>query len=216
MTLTRLLEIDRNLLEPEAERGLALAETWWVQNGSPREPGPLCQFLETVLQRCKETGVCYPRIVLRRKKELERGTWRPSAASPSAASRQQRETNGSACADCGDSGYVYRPDGASLCACGGWNKSAAKTTVVQRWASGGCLRDLGLHRLRHATAAGLDADVCAQKELFWGEGDSWRVAMGSQKISLIALQDGFRRGSLTNAHEDKEASKENSGNADDG
>ena len=80
MTLTRLLEIDRALLTLDESRGLALAELLWNRAGRPAETGALCRALENILGACQSEGLRYPPILLRRKKELERGAWAPQAA----------------------------------------------------------------------------------------------------------------------------------------
>jgi hypothetical protein len=74
MTLTELLEIERRLLAPEDELGLSYAELHWIDAGMPREPRALCRALKRILYVCQREGVRYPPILLRRKKELERGT----------------------------------------------------------------------------------------------------------------------------------------------
>jgi hypothetical protein len=77
MTLTELLEIERTLLLGEDELGLAYAEALWSAAGMPVEPQALCRALERILCACQREGVRYPAILLRRRKELERGTWAP-------------------------------------------------------------------------------------------------------------------------------------------
>jgi len=77
MTLTELLEIERTLLAPEEEMGLSYAELLWNNAGTPVEPQALCRALERILCACRREGVRYPAILLRRRKELERGTWAP-------------------------------------------------------------------------------------------------------------------------------------------
>ena len=79
MEFLRLLEIDRSLLAPEAEKSLLLADRVWCEEGCPREPSRLVAVLEKILQRCLSSGLWYAPILLRRKKGLERGTWRPPA-----------------------------------------------------------------------------------------------------------------------------------------
>ena len=77
MTLTELLEIDRKLLADEDELGLSYAEALWIDAGMPLEPLALCRVLECILCVCQREGVRYPPILLRRRKELGRGTWAP-------------------------------------------------------------------------------------------------------------------------------------------
>jgi len=77
MTLTELLEIKRKLLAPEEELGLSFAELMWNDAGMPVEPAALSRILERILCACQRESVRYPPILLRRRKELERGTWAP-------------------------------------------------------------------------------------------------------------------------------------------
>jgi len=114
MTLTRLLEIDRALLNPDEQRGLALAECLWDRAGRPTEAAALCPTLEAILGACCREGLRYPPILLRRKKELERRAWAPRArAEPSGSPGDP------GCALCGGVGSIPNPDGRSgrLCEC---------------------------------------------------------------------------------------------------
>ncbi len=74
MTLTELLDIERKLLLDEDELGLAYS-------GAPVEPRALCRILERILRSRQREGVRNPAILLRRRKELERGTWALPSAS---------------------------------------------------------------------------------------------------------------------------------------
>ena len=77
LTLTRALEIDIKLIAFEEEKALLLARRLWEFDGRPIERQALCRSLERILTLCQREGVRYPAILLRRKKELERGTWAP-------------------------------------------------------------------------------------------------------------------------------------------
>jgi hypothetical protein len=129
MDLLRLLEIDRSLLAPEAEKSLLLADRLWCEDGCPREPRRLVETLEKILQRCLTSGIWYAPILLRRKKALERGTWRPSAhtsadresaASRASASPARLGKGDGHCAACGGTGVLVRAGGftGTLCSCG--------------------------------------------------------------------------------------------------
>ena len=80
MTLTKLLEIDHRFLRVEDEMGLAFAEKLFSAAGAPTRGRALIEALENVLVACKRESLVYPPIILRRKKELQRGTWRPQLA----------------------------------------------------------------------------------------------------------------------------------------
>jgi hypothetical protein len=131
MDFLRLLEIDRKLVGPEAERSLLLADRVWQEGGSPREPWAIVAVLEKILQRCLASDIWYAPVLLQRKKALERGTWRPSKLESSAFSAASHSTNaahripqvtGGNCPECGGTGIVIRTGGlsGSLCACGAY------------------------------------------------------------------------------------------------
>ena len=107
MEFLRLLEIDRSLVAPEAEKSLLLADRVCCEERCPREPSRLVAVLEKILQRCLSSGLWYAPILLRRKKGLERGTWRPPAYTsgagkspslPASASPATREKSDGDCA----------------------------------------------------------------------------------------------------------------------
>jgi hypothetical protein len=50
LTLTQLLDIERTLIAPEDEFGLAYAELVWKNEGTPEEPPALCRALEHILR----------------------------------------------------------------------------------------------------------------------------------------------------------------------
>jgi hypothetical protein len=117
MTLTRLLEINKQFVKYEDERALSLADRLWRQRGSPSEPKVLCDTLETILGSLTEEGIYYPKILLLRKKQLQRGTWKPRNISPP---DQVCPTpiDGSSCLDCRGGGIRYLPSGGgSFCSC---------------------------------------------------------------------------------------------------
>jgi hypothetical protein len=129
MEFLRLLEIDRSLVAPEAEKSLLLVDRVWCEEGCPREPSRLVAVLEKILQRCLSSGLWYAPILLRRKKGLERGTWRPPAYTsgggkspslPASASPATREKSDEDCATCGGTGVIILPGGftGTLCPCG--------------------------------------------------------------------------------------------------
>jgi hypothetical protein len=127
MEFLRLLEIDRSLVAPEAQKSLLLADRVWNEEGCPRETWALCGVLEKILRRCLDSNIWYAPVLLQRKKALERGSWRPhSFAAPpgrsSAASADEPQGSAERCAECGGTGIVIRAGGfsGSLCSCGGY------------------------------------------------------------------------------------------------
>jgi hypothetical protein len=109
LTLTRALEIDIKLIPVEEDKALLLARRLWEFDGRPIEPQTLCRSLERILTLCQREGVCYPAILLRRKKELERGTWAPD---PALAIPEQFPGDPN-CAICHGAGVITNPGGLS-------------------------------------------------------------------------------------------------------
>ena len=128
MTLTRLLEIDVRLLGQTEDRALAFAERFWIAAGRPRQPEALIKALESVLRACEKEGLWYPKILLARKKQLERGTWKP-CADPSPMRAVAPKQDGSACPKCEGRGFVLLPGGrhGSLCECQTQRRKAGET-----------------------------------------------------------------------------------------
>jgi hypothetical protein len=119
VTLTDLLGIKLNLIKFEDERGLRLAEQLWDLHGKPSSGRALVDALENILQRCTEAGVPYPPILLKRKKEIERGVWTPKAETKTVAGNATTNEGDATCAKCGGSGYVPIEGGlhAKFCDC---------------------------------------------------------------------------------------------------
>ncbi len=78
MTLIRLLEIDIKLLPDESQLSVEIAERVWAEHGRPTKGPDLIEALEGAIQACGRDSVRYPPILLKRKKELERGEWSPA------------------------------------------------------------------------------------------------------------------------------------------
>jgi hypothetical protein len=129
MTLTRILEIETRFLQPGDATSLGIAEGIWRSHGSPTDAKALADILEKVMRECSQSGVYYAAVILKRKKSLERGTWKPApqfCEPPRDAGATQPGMNGVKCSQCGDTGYIQMQTHASLCRCGAWNKSRAK------------------------------------------------------------------------------------------
>ena len=115
MTLTRLLGIKLELIRFEDERGLEFAKQVWQSLGGPSEPRALVDALEKCLQRCTDEGIPYPAILLRRKKELERGTWSPPAKQSLDADVALPKEGDPSCPQCRGTGQVVIDDGHGYC-----------------------------------------------------------------------------------------------------
>ncbi len=125
MTLTRLLGINLQLIKYEDDRGLQVAEQVWRSLGAPSEGQALADTIECCLQRCAEEGILYPAILLKRKKQIERGTWLPESKGNSRADDSLPSEGNSNCPQCGGSGHVLIESGrhAKMCQCNKWVRS---------------------------------------------------------------------------------------------
>ena len=131
MTLTGLLGINRRLLKYEDEPGLKFAERLWLDSGSPCNGQQLCDVLETILRRSAEEGICYPAILLKRKKQIERGTWSPEKGRDSGESNSSPKEGDPACPKCSGSGHVPIENGLHVrfCECNKWMRSQVAVKV---------------------------------------------------------------------------------------
>lgn len=71
MTLTKALLIDEKFLKYEDMRALDHCENRWKEAGEPKERWQMINFLEKMMQELKHKGG-YPKIILLRKKEIQR------------------------------------------------------------------------------------------------------------------------------------------------
>ena len=76
-TLRRILEIEPRWIGTADFQSLERAERLWMEAGRPKERVPLMNFLECFLRSCVRDGYTYAPIFLRRKRELQRGDWKP-------------------------------------------------------------------------------------------------------------------------------------------
>ena len=113
LTLTKALGIELKLVPIEEDRALQLARHLWDYDGRPIERRALCQFLERILSLCQSEGIRYPAILLRRKKELERGTWAPDPA----LAIPEEPAGDTQCTICRGAGMIVNPGGLSGRAC---------------------------------------------------------------------------------------------------
>jgi hypothetical protein len=74
MTLTETLQIKERFLKFEDMRALDYVEKRWQQEECPTERWQLINFLEKMLRELKDQGG-YPKVLLLRKKEIQRRTF---------------------------------------------------------------------------------------------------------------------------------------------
>jgi len=75
MTLTETLQLKERFLRYEDMRALDYCEMEWQKAGCPTERWQLINFLERMLRELQANGLGYPRVLLLRKKELQRKTF---------------------------------------------------------------------------------------------------------------------------------------------
>jgi len=75
MTLTKTLQIKERYLKFEDMRALDYVEKRWQEAGCPVKRWELINFLERMLQELKAAGPGYPKVLLLRKKEIQRNTF---------------------------------------------------------------------------------------------------------------------------------------------
>jgi hypothetical protein len=98
MTLTEILQIKEQCLQDADLRAMTYCENRWQQEGRPAERWEMFNFIERMLRELQHNGIGYPKILLKRKKEIqrrtftvERNTEAPKHASPSSTDPSVRE-----------------------------------------------------------------------------------------------------------------------------
>jgi len=116
MTLTETLQLKERYLQIEDLRALDYCERRWKEQGCPTERWPLINFLERMLQELKNNGIGYPKVLLLRKKEIQRRTFRPEPREERIGPREPQCPNGEACKECKGQGFHMLPGGSgTLC-----------------------------------------------------------------------------------------------------
>jgi hypothetical protein len=80
MDLIELLEVNRDRLPTGTQKAVVYCERAWEEAGQPCTREPLAEFLDRTLRFCAQVEFRYPKIFLKRLKELQRGQWSPRAA----------------------------------------------------------------------------------------------------------------------------------------
>lgn len=115
MTLTDLLKIDQTRVGARHAPGLRFAERLWMDAGKPTEAGPLADFIESVLSRCGKLQITYPPILLKRKKQVERGEFRLEPVDRAGAAASVQSVAPGVCSKCGGVGHHAGRFSSSLC-----------------------------------------------------------------------------------------------------
>jgi hypothetical protein len=72
MTLTETLQLKERFLKYEDLRALDYCERRWKEAGEPTERWHVINFLERMLTELQQSGIGYPKVLLLRKKEIQR------------------------------------------------------------------------------------------------------------------------------------------------
>lgn len=111
MTLTETLQIKARYLQFEDVRALDYCEKRWQEEACPLERWDMVNFLEKMLQELKANGIGYPKVVLLRKKEIQRRTFALEARKAVV----QQATDANVCPECEGRGFTYKDDQPDLC-----------------------------------------------------------------------------------------------------
>jgi hypothetical protein len=116
MTLTETLQLDEKFLKLEDLRALEYCEKRWQQEGRPVSRWKLVNFIERMLQALHHNGIGYPKILLRRKKEIQRLEFIPQLPTQRSEQGPPLMLAGDACPNCQGRGFLDLPGGnGTLC-----------------------------------------------------------------------------------------------------
>lgn len=110
MTLTETLQLKERYLRYEDMRALDYAEKRWQEDGCPVSKWELINFLERMLQELEANGPGYPKVLLLRKKEIQRNAF---TVPKTRGSGEQPDV----CSSCAGTGWVVSASGYKPCAC---------------------------------------------------------------------------------------------------
>ncbi len=116
MTLTETLQLKERFLKFEDLRALDYCEKRWQQNGRPATKWEMVNFIERMLQELQQNGIGYPKVLLLRKKEIQRRTFTLQPRKERHAPRQPQFPNADVCQECEGRGFLVLPGGSgTLC-----------------------------------------------------------------------------------------------------
>jgi hypothetical protein len=75
MTLTDTLRVEERYLQFQDLRAMDYCEKRWQQDGRPATRWEMVNFLERMLRELRQNGIGYPKVLLLRKKEIQRRTF---------------------------------------------------------------------------------------------------------------------------------------------
>jgi hypothetical protein len=114
MTLTETLRLKQRFLKFEDLRALDYCEERWQEESRPLKRWELVNFIEKMLRELQREGIGYPKVLLLRKKEIQRREFTISEPSvPKLNSGDKPDV----CDACCGSGWTYAASGGRPCAC---------------------------------------------------------------------------------------------------
>lgn len=116
MTLTEILQIKEQYLQYQDLRAMDYCEKRWQAEGKPATKWGMVNFLERMLQELKRNGIGYPKVLLLRKKEIQREAFTLKAFEENGGLRETQTVTGDACPECRGLGMLVLPGGeGTLC-----------------------------------------------------------------------------------------------------
>jgi hypothetical protein len=76
--LLEVLEINPEKLPKRCTRAVNVVRGQRVERGQPVYGTVLAEFLDQAIDFCKQMELVYPKVLLLRLKQLQRGEWRPA------------------------------------------------------------------------------------------------------------------------------------------
>jgi hypothetical protein len=110
VTLWQVLDVDERCIPPACRVAALKIPWWWAEHGRPAGRIALSVFLHGAINRCAQEGVRYPKVVLLRLKQMQRGEWKPVDYSRSAVTRRGGFQTVAEFLREGDGGYKPSPD----------------------------------------------------------------------------------------------------------
>jgi hypothetical protein len=134
MTLTETLQLKESFLKFEDLRALGYCEKRWQQDGRPATRWEMVNFIERMLQELQQNGIGYPKVLLLRKKEIQRQTFTVKPPEERVGPREPQIPAGDPCEECQGRGFLVLCGGnGTLClACLGRGRKTAGAAASEK------------------------------------------------------------------------------------
>ena len=76
------MEVNAGRIPTKCAVAVKYLQRRWDECGSPTEHKPLQDFLDEALTFCVKVEYLYPKVVLKRLKQMQRGEWEPKHTGP--------------------------------------------------------------------------------------------------------------------------------------